>query len=278
MKKLLSILVTLSMLTVCVSNVSANGADTPDAAWAVSITAANFADESEGVVWIEGGGNFDYGWGGVAPDYNFYNSGDTFKILIDGYVEEEVDSVSIKLGRLSFSAWNFVDDINFYSNAEGAQNDRLTAKDFTDGQLIVNIPVPGGLKPAADYIDENSTAADSARLWTLQLTGSSKAYDTYMNIVIDFNEVTEASLRQVQTVDMDVYPNPVKAGEKLYLDASQFSSEVAIDVYSLSGQCVSKQLVNAANVVAVEADFAPGIYTVSMSDGSKRAIQKLVVK
>lgn len=246
-----------------------------------SISATSFDDEGDGVVWVAAPG-FDYGWNGAPSEANMYsNERNTVNLLIDGYASV-VGDVYVKVGRLSFSSWDFLDDHFYYSNEAGSENPPLTAADFTDGRATLALTLPAGMKPWDTYGD---LEADEFRGWTVQVIGSNSSPDsesgeTYMNFVIGVTEEITGSgngVVNLSNAEMNVYPNPVKSGDQLHIDASEFNNNITVNIYSLSGQRVSTQRATASSQISVNANFKPGIYSMEITDGVKRSVKKIAI-
>lgn len=249
--------------------------------WAISATATSFDDEE--AFWVEGTG-FHYGWDKVAPaDLIYSNDNNVVTLHVDGYTTC-LGNVNITLGRMGLhdGGWAFIDPVHFYNDEEeGALTAALTADDFDNGRAVIEITLPDGMKPAADYPEHTE---DTPTLWLLQVVGTNSAADhacgaSFCNFIIDVTEeIGDGTGVSEYMSTLLVYPNPVKAGNLITLDASRFTDAVNVKVFNLGGQVVAEQSISPSSAASISADFAPGIYTVEITDGNTRGIQKMIVR
>jgi Secretion system C-terminal sorting domain len=103
------------------------------------------------------------------------------------------------------------------------------------------------------------------------------------NIVYFLNKPTNIAEQTHTSQKMNVFPNPVQNGEKLYLTLEEaLGSQISISLNTIEGKCVYSSHINdylAGSTYTLNiSDFAPGIYTLKIECEGKLGIQKVMIK
>ncbi len=87
------------------------------------------------------------------------------------------------------------------------------------------------------------------------------------------------AVENVERQALGLYPNPVTDG-RLRVSLDGFSSEARLDIYSITGQLVHSEKIEASsrNSFETQLNLKAGLYIVKLQDGERGATQKLIVQ
>ncbi|WP_298534049.1 T9SS type A sorting domain-containing protein [uncultured Algibacter sp.] len=236
MKKITSLLFTLGLMVSTLSvtaqySVSMNSGDV--------YQASSLSDRFAG-----------YPWGGVA-NYSFDNSTKTINLDITDYDETDPnvgDPLEVSFARVGFG------------NAPldwGSDNKTvlatLTAGDFTDGAVNIDVTIPAGYGPV-----ENTADYVAGYLYILQIVGTNADGETYLNYVVELTEDILSS-NDFNKTKLSAFYNATR-------DVVVVNNQVEGDysVYDLTGRRVLKGAVS--NEISLSS-LKSGLYILTTENG-----------
>lgn len=136
---------------------------------------------------------------------------------------------------------------------------------------------------------------ESVRIYETQVNFSSKINSDDSGINTNSNSTSETSMRATlleeetallpnEELVVNVYPNPVKSGERINIELSSFSDkEVFIELIDISGRRFDGLTIGTSDLIGRTIQYQtnqyvnPGNYFLSITLGNKKSIQKVVI-
>ena len=91
------------------------------------------------------------------------------------------------------------------------------------------------------------------------------------------NILTTIKDKQKQTLELNLYPNPVTNLLNIVIENYRVTSNSCIDIYDMQGKMVKRiTIINSENAISID-DLAPGQYILNLVDRSKKVANKTFI-
>jgi hypothetical protein len=187
---------------------------------------------------------------------------------------------------LSFGASINADKVDIeWVTASEVNNDFFTVERSTDGVVFDELTAVAGAGSSFDVLDYSVTDQDpneGANYYRLKQTDYDGAEVYSAAVYVSFNGLT--SNDQTEETVINVFPNPVRAGNNLFLsiDSAFAEKEVLVILINSMGQEVYAKVIllevgNTLTAIKVKGDITPGVYHVIGSSDNELFQRQIMI-
>ena len=225
---------------------------------------------------------------GTGPDFAVFENAFNASFLELAFVEASSDgqnfvrfpAISNTDTSLQIGSFDILDATNIHNLAGKYQANYGTQFDLNDliaDSVIINlnkvthlriIDVVGSIQNT--YASRDSRGIKINDPWSTPFP--SGGFDLDAVGVININ--MDVPIKQIQDPFFAIFPNPVKSGNNIIIDAKEWES-YTIMIHNIQGAMVILQKESPTNIETIS--LHPGCYFITITNGIKRSIRKLLI-
>ena len=166
-----------------------------------------------------------------------------------------------------------------------ASGDNLKAFLSVDGSsfsqvldLLPSYPVSSqGLNFTNFSIPISGTAGSTAKVKFVASSAGSEWYPSFDNFaLVNNSDPTAVHRTRKSDPGIQLIPNP--ASQRITILSAGFGSTASVEIFNILGNLVFSSAMNGGKCITDISNFRPGVYLVKVSEGSKSAMERLIVK